>query len=884
MSEEYMLKNLTESEAKYHSIVENSDEIVVIFQDGKIVFLNQKGKDLSGYSEQDPIWENPLDFIHPEDQALMKERLLMRMNGMEVPPSSEFRAVNKNGDAIWIRTKVKNIIWDGHSAFLFFLTDISALKKSEESSRENADKYKTILEEIEEGYFETDLKGNFVFVNSWICKNAGMTPDEILGMNFQSYSLPATIRRLRRTFYRIYTSGQPEKISGCEFMMRDGFLNICELRVSLRRDSEGAPVGFRGLSHDITGRTLTERALRKSEERYRTILESIDEGYYEVDLRGTLTFVNDAMCRIMGLDRKALIGLNNRDYTDSATAKKTYAIFNEVYRSGRASELRDYEISIKNHSRQIWEMKISLLHDSSGKPIGFRGIVRDVTKRRKEERALYESEERYRTILENTGTAIVLVENDRIIFAGGEFEKLSGYSRNEIEGKMKWTEFFTNEEQKRIMGQHKIILSNQAYGSPSDEFSFITRSGTTRSIYVITTIIPGTRQTLFSLIDITEYKQLENKYLQAQKMEAIGTLAGGIAHNFNNLLMGIQGNTSLMLMDLNPNHPHYRRLKNIEHQIDEGAELTKQLLGFAREGKYEIKRININNILEITLNFFEKTRKDIKIRKSFQQDLWIAAVDQSQMEQVFMNMYVNAWQAMPGGGELKVETCNCFLSDEDVRSFGAKPGRYIQINISDTGEGMDKETKKHIFEPFFTTKVSRGSGLGMASAYGIIKNHDGFIVIDSEKGKGTVFRIYLPSFEKDKSDDRGVSKERPLGGNETILLVDDEQLIIEVAMEILAALGYKILTAKSGREALRVYRQNQECVDLVILDMIMPHMSGGEVFDRIKLIDKNAKVLLSSGFSADGEAQEIIRRGCSGFIQKPFNISKLSSKIREILD
>jgi CheY-like chemotaxis protein len=280
---------------------------------------------------------------------------------------------------------------------------------------------------------------------------------------------------------------------------------------------------------------------------------------------------------------------------------------------------------------------------------------------------------------------------------------------------------------------------------------------------------------------------------------------------------------------------------------------------------------------------FGRAKKEIKIHRKYRKNLWNVEVDQGQIEQVLLNLYVNAWQAMPGGGELFIQTENVFLEDKDVKPYDLVPGRYVSISVADTGLGMDRKIQDRIFDPFFTTKeMSRGTGLGLASAYGIIKNHGGIINVYSEKGEGSTFNIYLPASTKS-----AVSKKEPVTeiqrGSGTIMLVDDEEMIIDIGEQLLQRLGYKVLVAGDGKAAEEVYRTNKDSIDMVILDMVMPGIGGGETYEKLKNINPDVKVLLSSGYSLNGEAKEILNRGCSGFIQKPFNLEGLSRKIHEIL-
>jgi PAS domain S-box-containing protein len=388
---------------------------------------------------------------------------------------------------------------------------------------------------------------------------------------------------------------------------------------------------------------------------------------------------------------------------------------------------------------------------------------------------------------------------------------------------------------------------------------------------------------LHVLRDITERKRLEAQLQYAQKIEAVGTLAGGVAHDFNNLLMGIQGNVSLMLMDMDSAHPDYERLKNIEKQIQSGARLTSHLLGYARKGKYEVKPLDLNQLVEETSDTFGRTKKEITIHQEPAEDLFPVEADPGQIEQVLLNLFVNASDAMPGGGKLILKTMNVTHKDMKGKLYEPKPGNYVLLTVTDTGIGMYKKTMERIFDPFFTTKeMGRGTGLGLASAYGIIKAHGGYIDVDSRRGHGTTFSIYLPATEKEVQ--RVVrTAERVAKGTGKVLLVDDEEVVLEVGQELLEATGYTVLTAKDGKEAIKVYRKNRDNIDIVVLDMVMPNMGGGEAYDRMKEMNPNVKVLLSSGFSIDGEASEILERGCSGFIQKPFTMKELSGEIGKIL-
>jgi nitrogen-specific signal transduction histidine kinase len=381
-----------------------------------------------------------------------------------------------------------------------------------------------------------------------------------------------------------------------------------------------------------------------------------------------------------------------------------------------------------------------------------------------------------------------------------------------------------------------------------------------------------------------ERLRLERQMQHSQKLESLGVLTGGIAHDFNNLLMGIQGRASLLLMGSAVGQADYEHLKGIEQHIKSASELTQQLLGLARGGKYEVVPTDLNDLIQNSVDLFGRTKKEIKIATKLDPELRVVEVDRTQIEQVLLNLLVNAWQALPEGGDISIVTQNIDLLAGDARVFHVSPGNFVRFGVSDSGIGMDELTRSRIFDPFFTTKeMGRGTGLGLASAYGIVKNHGGSITVYSEKGSGSTFHVYLPASEKAIEMKKEVSAEVP-GGNETILLIDDEEMILDVSRQLLLSLGYKVLTANSGGPALDIFRKKHARIDLVILDMIMPLMSGSSVFKGLKEIDPEVRVLLSSGYSINGQAMDILARGCRGFIQKPFTIKELALNIREILN
>ncbi len=648
------------------------------------------------------------------------------------------------------------------------------------------------------------------------------------------------------------------------------------------RDESGHIGGLIMFVGVITKRKQVEESLRKSEEKFAKIFRSNPHSITISTLEdGRYLDVNEAFCRISKWSREELLGRTSMEIGLWKDPGKRVEALRILGKSGR---LRNFDVIFLNREGEeiaiLWSAEVIELEGRKY----LISVITDISDRKRAEQALRESEEKYRILVENANDAIFIAQDGRVKFPNPRTLDLIGYTSEEVE-KKQFVDFIHPEDRKLVVENYGKRLMGEELPS-TYAFRVLTKSGEIRTVQINAIRIEweGKPASLNFLRDITDLKKLEEQLLESQKMEAVGMLAGGIAHDFNNLLMGIQGNASLMLLDLSPGHPYFEPLKHIEQHVQSAASITNQLLGFAKGGKYEVKATALNQLLGKCAQLFGRTKKEIRIHEKYQEDLWTTEVDRAQLEQVVLNIFVNAWQAMPGGGDLFIQTENVTLAEDYTRSFQVNEGRYVKVSITDTGIGMDEDTKQRVFEPFFTTKeMKRGTGLGLASAYGIIRNHGGFITVYTEKEMGTTFSIYLPASEKQVREERTVAQDIPRG-TQTILLVDDEEVILEVAAGMLETLGYRVISANSGKEALRVFEERRDQINLVLLDMIMPGMGGGEVFDAIRSIDADAKVLLASGYSLNGQAREILDRGCNGFIQKPFDIKRLSRKVREILD
>ncbi|HUL28913.1 MAG TPA: PAS domain S-box protein, partial [Thermodesulfobacteriota bacterium] len=714
----------------------------------------------------------PKQMTLQEDWPTVEENIGRKVRGEEEFIHYEFRIVTKSQEIRNVEIFSSHTIYQGRPAVLGTMLDVTEPKQVEEALRRSEERYRNILENIQDGYFEVDLAGNFTFVNDAESVITRYSKDELIGMNYRHYTDKEYAKKLFQAFNELYRTGKAVKGLDLQVIRKDGTKAFDELSVSLIRDSEDKPVGFRGIARDVTERKRAEEALRSSEEKYRTIIENIQDGYFEVDLAGNFTFLNDAECANLGYSREELIGINNRRYTEEKTARELYHLFNGVYRTGEAVRGYDLEIFRKDGTKSFNEISVSLMKDSEGKPIGFRGISRDVTERKQDEK-----------------------------------EKLS----------------------------------------------------------------------------------LQEQLRQAQKMEAIGQLAGGVAHDFNNLLTVIKGYSQLSLLDLKEDSPLWGNIQEIEKASQRATDLTRQLLAFSRRQILDLKVLDLNVLLKDLEKMLRRIiGEDIALVTLLSEGLGKVKVDPGQIEQVIFNLAVNARDAMPSGGKLSIETANAELDEEYARSHvNVAPGRYVRLSVSDTGVGMTQEVKDRVFEPFFTTKEKgKGTGLGLSMVYGIVKQSGGNIWLYSEPGRGTTFRVYFPRTEEEAD---GLHKEEVTDvfprGSETILLVEDDELVRDLATRLLEQQGYRVLKATNGQEALRVAREHVgETIHLLLSDIVMPQMGGKELSDWLKISRPNVKVLYTSGYADNAIVHQGVLDPGTHFLQKPFSLKTLSHKVREVLD
>lgn len=770
-------------------------------------------------------------------------------------------------------------------------SEIRELKETQANLRTFEDRFRTIFDSMQEVYFEVDLEGNLTYFNPALCKITGASPEVLMGMNYREYTPPKTARRMYKIFSKLYRTDNPAEISEYEIINREGEPQFLELSVYLIKDAGGKIIGFRGIGRDITQRKMTEKALRESEERFRKLNEASFGGICMHD-RGTIIYCNGELSRMTGYTPNELIGMDGMRLC-APEWRKTVREKIEMDDEGpydiiavkKDGSRIPVEVQSKGIPFQGKMVRVAEFRDISARKRAEEAIRKSRIRYRELYKEALKTEELYQSLLNSSADAIALLGIDQSVqFINPVFTRIFGWTLEDLKGRQ--IPFIPKPSRESFADViTKLIDSGEpVHGVEGQRF---TKDGrlldVSMSLSHYVDHIGNPAGILIILRDITESKRYQWHMHQAQKMESLGTLAGGIAHDFNNLLMGIQGRLSLLLMRVDAAHPGYSHIKDIEHYVARSADLTRQLLGIARTGKYEVKPTDINELLRKQCDLFGRTCKEITLVQELDESLQTAEVDRRQIEQVILNMFVNASHAMPKGGNLFVKTRNEALSVNQAEPYNVRAGRYIKISITDSGIGMDEATRKRVFEPFFTTKKrTRGTGLGLASAYGIIKNHGGYITVYSVVERGTTFNILLPASNKTAVREVLV-EEKIVTGRGMILLVDDEEMIISVGEEMIRTLGYKVMTAKGGKAALEVFRENMNRIDLVILDLIMPGMSGSETFNHLREMDPEAKVLLASGYNINGEASSLMKRGCNGFIQKPFNIQELSQRIHNIL-
>ena len=641
----------------------------------------------------------------------------------------------------------------------------------------------------------------------------------------------------------------------------------------------------------------SETALNESKEKYLSILDNIEDGYYEVDLKGSFTFFNGSLSRLLGYSPAAMAGMNYRQYMSSENAQKVYQTFNQVYKTGTSAKGFDWEIFKVDGSKGHLDASVTLMKDTRGNPIGFRGIVRDITQRKQSEIALRESEARYRQLLNHAPSGIYEIDltNGKFVSVNDVMCEYTGYTRHELLS-MNALDMLTEEGQKKTLERFEKVQKGEKVPA-SVESKIKTKNN--REIWTLlnTKFLYDAEgrpaRILVVAHDISEQKQaqeekknLEYQLQQAQKMEAIGTLAGGIAHDFNNILSVIIGYTELILMNAHVDSEVRQNLKEIFSASKHARDMVKQIQAFSRQNKQERKPIQVAHIVKEALKMLRASLPStISIRQNIEKNTGIIEADPTQIHQVLMNLCTNAAHAIAEkDGELEISLANVDLDNQAAAQIpDLYTGSFLKLSVKDTGDGIAPEALPQIFNPYFTTKEKgEGTGLGLAVVQGIVKFLNGANTVDSEVGKGATFHVYLPTIKRELAKEEEVPKPLPMG-YEHILFVDDEQPLVEIGKQMLERLGYKVDTRTSSIEALNLFKADPNRFDLVITDIVIPNMSGDKLANEMMGIRPDIPIVLCTGYSEKFTRRQASEMSIANFLMKPLVMQDLASTVRQAL-
>jgi len=763
-------------------------------------------------------------------------------------------------------------------------------KQAEEALRESEEKYRALIETTNTGFVIIDLAGKVLDANDEYARLTGHERrDEILGRSVVEWTAEYDRERNATAVEQCVQQGFVRNLE-LDYAVTHGQIIPVESNATLVTAKNGPQI--LALCHDITERKRAEENLL----RIQAAVESAGDAIGLYTPHGVHFYHNQSFTDLFGYSIEELhkpLGPTIL-YADAMIAREVFKTIMQ------GNPWRGEIMMVAKSGRQFPViLRANVIKDDKGNIIGLIGIHTDITVRKRTGKALQESEKKYSTLFETSTDAIMMLTRDGFFDGNQATLDLFEFSSKEDFVKMHPSELSPPTQPD---GKDSLIASLQhietAFAKGSDFFEWVhkKKDGTLFSAEVrLSSLKLDEKKVLQALVcDITERKQAEQQMLslqsqlqQSQKMEAIGQLAGGVAHDFNNLLTVISVQAQLALRGLLEGDPLKEKLKDIEQAADRAANLTRQLLAFSRRQILEMKVINLNVILMDMGKMLKRViGEDIEFKTQLAEDLGLVKADPGQMEQVILNLAVNAKDAMPQGGKLFLETANVELDQDYTRShLGVVPGAYVLLSVIDTGIGMSMEVKEQIFDPFFTTKEKgKGTGLGLSTVYGIVKQSGGDIYVYSEPNKGTTFKIYLPRvFELPEALKKETREEVPRG-RERILVVEDSPIVRRLAVEILRKQGYRVLEANEGGEALVMCEKDNDPIDLILTDIVMPNIGGPELIERLRQVRKDFKVLYMTGYTDEKIVNHGVLVEGIELIHKPFTIQKLAQKVREVLD
>lgn len=872
-----------ERESQFFEIISKADEGIFITQDGVVKYENQACLDITGYSFE--RWSSSdviSGLVHPDDRHMVTLYHSLRMEGKESPGKYDFRLVCKDGAIKWIEMNASVCIWEGKRATLSLITDMTERKNSERALKEREGHFRSLLETIPDALVVYDDEGRLTFANKAFEQLYGWSMEELVGKRLVNFVPPSQEQITKQSWERTLRG---EKVT-FETQRWNKERKALDLQIStaILRDTEGKYISGIVIHRDITELKHAQAALRQNEEMFQTIVESAPDAIF-VHRDGLFAYLNNHALELFGAkSQKDLLGKPVIDRTHPSfheTIKERIRLSSIQRKAVPAAE----EIFLRMDGSPV-DVEVSAV------PITFQGrdgslvFAHDITNRKHADR------ERLllNTAIEQSDESVMITDTDAtILYVNSAFERVTGFATQEAIGKKARILIERSETDAEIYEELQTTLDRGDVWRGR-----LTNQKKDKTLYDAEVTISPIKDSYGNVInyvgvarDVTKESLLQRQFIQAQKMEAVGTLAGGIAHDFNNLLQAILGYSELMLRRKDEGDRDISDIRRILQAGKRGAELVKSLLMFSRKVEPTYSPVNLNHeIIQIQDLLSRTIPKTIKIDLRLTGDLWLIRADQSQMGQILMNLGINARDAMPDGGTLTIETENVELGQDYCSShLQVKPGNHVLLTVTDTGQGIAKETLAHIFEPFFTTKgVGQGTGLGLATVYGIVKQHDGHLECYSTLGLGTTFRIYFPSIQMEEDSEILTNEQTVQGGSETILLVDDDDIVRDLAATVLNNFGYQVITSENGKDAVEIYRRKGRAISLVILDLIMPEMDGRQCLNKIIGLDSEAKVIVATGHSANDQKDTLLLAGAKSFVEKPYNVRGLLSKVREVLD